>query len=382
MSETIKDSVLKEFSLIAQEIERLQNEREKKLIETKGRFNVFTTLLAIGDETRLHSRFIAHLLNPKANHDCGSLFLDLFLDVICEKNTELRDVISEIKGSECLEARTEKSTDGKRRIDIYLQFNKFKIAIENKIWAGEQGDQIADYATFISSDKINNFLFYLTLDGKESQTAAGRDYFRISYAEHINAWLKKSLKALEAQPNICHVVKQYHNVVKKLTGRTMEDEDMDKIVDLLNDHLDVISNQNKINRAIEIFRARFFDEFKEKFKEKNIEYKYDSDRGGPFFDISNPEGQAYIIRLRLDNVSEFIHLGMLARNEIEDDLIYKKLIDESVFSPEKSESGQGWSICHPFNWVAKYDRNEKDQDIYDFIIEKIIKIFEVLRITE
>jgi len=41
------------------------------------RFNVFEILNLQTNETRTHSALIAYLLNPQADHGCGSLFLDL-----------------------------------------------------------------------------------------------------------------------------------------------------------------------------------------------------------------------------------------------------------------------------------------------------------------
>jgi len=41
------------------------------------RFNVFEILNLQKNETRTHSALIAYLLNPQADHGCGSLFLDL-----------------------------------------------------------------------------------------------------------------------------------------------------------------------------------------------------------------------------------------------------------------------------------------------------------------
>ena len=49
-------------------------------------FNIFTTLLSVHDEVRLHSRFLAAMLNPKGSHAQGSLFLKLFLQPILPEN--------------------------------------------------------------------------------------------------------------------------------------------------------------------------------------------------------------------------------------------------------------------------------------------------------
>ena len=42
-------------------------------------FNIFNTLRLWSEEVRLHSRFLAELLNPNGNHGMGNAFLCQFL---------------------------------------------------------------------------------------------------------------------------------------------------------------------------------------------------------------------------------------------------------------------------------------------------------------
>ncbi len=283
---------------IAKKIDELYLKREERLRATKGRFNLFTTLLGIGDETRLHSRFITHLLNSdpehNPNHDCRRLFLDLFIDTIFESNVlsdkNAKKTFKDIKEKKCVLARTERPAD-ERRIDIYAKFNDAIIAIENKIWAGEQADQICDYKKYI--DKVNpkpdnNFLFYLTLDGKESETSNGAEYFCLSYKEHILKWLEKCLEATYKYVNINQAIQQYQNVIKQLTHQTMENEDMKKIIKMIEEKPLIIKYQKEINDSVEIlkqeWRQRFWKMLKEKLKinepivsSKNYEYLFSNE---------------------------------------------------------------------------------------------------------
>ena len=61
-------------------------EQEKKVEEKKREegefFNVFNTIGLRTEEVRLHSAFIAELLNPKGSHGLSQLFLQAFLEVI------------------------------------------------------------------------------------------------------------------------------------------------------------------------------------------------------------------------------------------------------------------------------------------------------------
>lgn len=278
MCEIDINNLSKSLPNTARGIELLHKNRKAILESTKGDFNVFTAILKAHDETRLHSRFITYLLNPKANHECGRKFLDLFIATLCDdqlipkssnnKFTFNRNSLKSIKQNniKCREVRTEQPADN-RRIDIYLKFDGYVIAIENKIKAYEQPQQIADYADFIDSEETNNFLFYLTLFGKESHTDESIktnekvEYFCISYYEHIMNWLERCLSATYRYPNINQVIQQYQNVVKQLTGQTMENEDMEEIKKLIKCNPAVLEFSNEIDAASKQLIRDWLDDF-------------------------------------------------------------------------------------------------------------------------
>ena len=61
-------------------------EQEKKVEEKKREegefFNVFNTIGLRTEEVRLHSAFIAELLNPKGSHGLSHCFLQAFLEML------------------------------------------------------------------------------------------------------------------------------------------------------------------------------------------------------------------------------------------------------------------------------------------------------------
>jgi len=73
---------------------------------------------------------------------------------------------------------TEHRTNENRHIDIVIEDDKTFISIEVKIGAGEQKDQIKDYAQYTRKKNENRHVpvLYLTLDGHKSKTAADTDY--------------------------------------------------------------------------------------------------------------------------------------------------------------------------------------------------------------
>ena len=107
-----------------------------------------------------HSDIIAEFLNPEGSHGCGSDFFQAFckitgLDFFKYGNAEV--------------FREYWIDDG--RLDILIRAGKNQIAIENKIYASEQQDQLPRYRDWLnnnSGDKENAPLLFLTLDGRQS----------------------------------------------------------------------------------------------------------------------------------------------------------------------------------------------------------------------
>ena len=126
-------------------------------------FNIFDYLR--GDEVGL-SRCIASLLDPAGTHGQGSLFLKEFLkriDNVLSEN-ELIENWTDTVTDGC-QVDLEKQANGKRRIDVYLKFSNGEIiGIENKPWAWDQENQLADYAKFIEgqANKKKWLIIYLS----------------------------------------------------------------------------------------------------------------------------------------------------------------------------------------------------------------------------
>ncbi len=338
---------------IAYKINEVYIKREERLKSTKGRFNLFTTLLGIGDETRLHSRFITHLLNPQGNHDCGYLFLNLFIDILV--NEDNIENFKEIKNKKCNYARTEQSTDSGRRIDIYLEFKKCKIAIENKIWASEQPKQIADYAKFIDANDKNNFLFYLTLNGKESETSSNATYFPISYETHILKWLEKCLQATYKYININQEIQQYQNVIKELTNNKMEKEEMEEIKNLIKENPVIIKYQNEINNEIGNIKleleCQYWDILLKDLEVEKYSINLHEDKKQKYYLVKHENYNDLYFGLIRNIPDNFMMIGIskeLANEETKN--IYTKLTNELLSIYKKScEKYKGG---YHSNWLA------------------------------
>jgi len=132
-------------------------------------FNVFDAIRP--DENRL-SDILRDLLDPRGPHGQGDRFLRAFLD-ICKigepwsKDTNNVRVYRERQTISLDEDRK------RRRIDLVIAFGASAgaVAIENKPWAGEQNDQMKDYAEHLNHIYQDRFhLLYLSGNGRPPET--------------------------------------------------------------------------------------------------------------------------------------------------------------------------------------------------------------------
>jgi hypothetical protein len=223
-------------------------------------FNIFNLLNLSRDELS-HSRFIGTLLNPRGIHGKDNKFLKLFLNCIGINDFSTDNVISE----------TEKfigyiSDDYKSggKIDIVLtNSEKHQVFIENKIYAGDQRNQLLRYNEY----NPKAYLLYLTLFGNDpSENSIGNDkrinYIKISYKEHILKWLELCKMESINNPLLRETLTQYIVLVKQLTGQArskkMQKEYLDIIVkDADNVSAAFIISQNLNEVKVQILKDKF-----------------------------------------------------------------------------------------------------------------------------
>ncbi len=233
---------------------RMISDKSDQLKRAKGEtFNVFSILRMENKENDTHSNFIGNLLDQNGSHLMGSVFLELFL-----KSLELEDWL-EVNSTRvhlefwCGKIDNTSKTGG--RIDIYLvdEYDK-SISIENKIYAGDQYQQIERYVSF---NRPRNKVFYLTLNGDDAseksrgELNSGKDYSLISYKDTIVNWLGLCIKEAASEPIVRETIRQYQILLKQLTN-TMEGKSQIELQELILNNF----------RAAELV-ARNFDRAKE-----------------------------------------------------------------------------------------------------------------------
>ncbi|RYY86181.1 MAG: hypothetical protein EOO15_15180 [Chitinophagaceae bacterium] len=204
---------------------------QRQIEKLKGeRFNIFRILNLERAETGAHTPFLANLLSPSGSHDMGAVFLRHFVEtVLLPDMTRLAEF--DWASARVVPNRyigTVVTADGQESggyIDIYIEDGRQRsITIENKIDPHtEQKKQVVRYCRF---NQAQNTILYLTPDGTEPSTYSrgilkpGRDFFLISYKEHITEWLRRCLREAADKPILRETIKQYIVLLQRITMTT------------------------------------------------------------------------------------------------------------------------------------------------------------------
>ncbi|MEN5231533.1 PD-(D/E)XK nuclease family protein [Sphingobacterium faecium] len=254
--EIIKKEFIEELSLL----------RQRSINNRKQEFNIFTVLHKKTAEQKLHSRFIASLLDPKGSHDQGDKFLKKFLDLL-----ELRPYECIAGHKQSLESfdmdhihvyPTQEDKIEMDNIDILIHDNSKAIVIENKIFAGDSNKKLDDgtYQAQLLNyhDQVQNklnlhdgyayekiTLVYLTINGRKPtlyyQFKSNKVNLKcIDYIQFIPAWLENCMVDLD-KSHLRDCIRHYIDLVKLITN------DFDLTMDL---RKLIVQNMDEVYRAL------------------------------------------------------------------------------------------------------------------------------------
>jgi hypothetical protein len=143
------------------------------------------------------------LLDPRASHGQGETFLTLFSSRCGSTVKHPKDRVTVHR-----ESCTIFIANQKRRIDLLIDGGKWGIGIENKPWAGEQENQLQDYAEDLEKRFGENFLL-IRLTGRDleaksldaarqEQLSAQGKFASWRYDTDLLAWVNECKKRCQA----------------------------------------------------------------------------------------------------------------------------------------------------------------------------------------
>jgi hypothetical protein len=316
-------NVLNQISTISQQFE--------KIAELTGEnFNVFRVLGLSTHEVRTHSAFLCELLNPKGKHGYKDVFLKLFLAQQKEKQKEKEAFLTRFSAVDTTNSTAspesyigfinDAGTEG-GRIDILIKDNKNNaIIIENKINARDQPFQLVRYNNAYPKAPI----FYLTLDlSNPSENSKGNliediDYVCITYKEDIKYWLEKCKEKAVNHAILRETIAQYINLIKYLTGQTINDNMTQEIVKKIARNAENIEASILVATSIESLKSHLLCVLKSQLKEidktLNVDFGVDDAR----FENREADGAVFF------NPKEWINfrIGFCFESKSSNDLFY------------------------------------------------------------
>lgn len=217
---------------LCKSIAEINQRVEKNRLKTPGTMNIAEIMNRHHLENQ-HSNILSFLIDPQEKHNHKE-YGESFLEILKKKGLKLHD------GS-VVSVEREDSTDDLRRIDLLIKTDSDFIILENKIYAGDQPNQIKDYLSsfenFIGS-KENIFIVHLTPFGKEpSEKSISKErlhelketyrYVSLSYSKDILDWLS-TLKTKNEEDVLKAGITQYIDVVKAVSNQRKETFDMNQ----------------------------------------------------------------------------------------------------------------------------------------------------------
>ncbi len=267
------------------------------------------------------------------------------------------------------------------------------IIIENKIYAGDQENQLRRYYNYAKEHFKNYCLIYLTLDGHEpSETSLGGgesiEYQTASYRDHILRWIEDCVKEAYDKPLIRETLRQYLFVIKQLTNQDMEEKSKKELIELLSKE-ENIEQYIKISTLKDdvishIWSENFIPKLEEALKKTPLYTKVEKSENmaakyaGITIEVENWKN--YALRIEFDKAFyRGLSYGIYYKNEFKDSKTYDKLKNLSGY-----RHSDAWSI---WDWVFEEDRDLKPDTLMAVcsgkVIEKILsKLKEVYKVYE
>ena len=293
---------------LLREVSRIvyQDKQEREDCRKRGEyFNVFSILNLEANETRTHSAFIAELLNPKGDHGLGDAFLKAFLNVLNLNDFTFDTKSAEVQVEYHIDFKNEDVTKG-GRIDIQITSNGKAILIENKIYAGDQENQLIRYFNYGKEKYGENFrLLYLTLSGGDASEFSAKntdkklipnqDYYLVGYNQEILSWLNRCVELSTCHPLVRETIRQYKSLIEQLTGKNMNENSNNELIALLTDSrnveatLTILATKNDVFHTI---KKNLLKQLEVWVKNKGWNFKCDENA----WKGENGEGWIYIYK--------------------------------------------------------------------------------------
>lgn len=339
------------------------------------------------------SEIFAFFLNPKESHGQGKAFLYEFVSLLSEEQVnsllfkeeilsllDQEDIIKDIK------VLPEHRIDNDRRIDLYIEIRDFVLAIENKIWAKDQLNQLKDYSEYLEEKSKGKYLlFYLTpyktdpnphsISSKLKEKLESENKLKqISYKTDVSDLITRWLGVCEAD-NVTWFLRQFQSHLKTKFGWNQTLNIQKKMEKLVLDHQEEVKELVQTYKRIEEQLLNIIYGIAKAYKDKalSMQNTLAFEKIGPF--------TYYVEDFKLDRV--VYKIGISEGNNKVWIQIYKD--DLNLFSNHYFEKGTSKTFEKKFSVVDLHNHEEielrgdsKDnpKDVFEKQLHLALKVLE------
>jgi len=194
----------------------LDSDSLERLSKWSNNTNIFEILKTTNQEIR-HSNVLAWLMDPNENHRLGDAFLKAFVAVAVSAYTEQKPELIGFDSFGILlqnfySYRVMREANHMDLL-LYSESEKTVIVIENKIWAGETGNQLVNYRNRIESEysDFSKLFLFLTPQGDEPSDS---NWVVISYRDVLEI-LDKIILGNTQSDDVNLIIRDYADIIRR-----------------------------------------------------------------------------------------------------------------------------------------------------------------------
>lgn len=382
------------------------------------------------NETEL-SRILANLLNPNGTHGQKTLFLENFIKICLpnihnHENKIWQNYLANLSKTDVETEKTTTAIQSYRRMDIYLSAKinneTFGICIENKPYASDQQDQLADYFKELENRNLTHkHIVYLSEYGEPSDNSVKSDvleiwrnekvFSHVTYTQLVE-WLSECKKDCQNQ-SVIEFLNQFIKFIQKQFMGVEDMNEQNEILETIKSSSENIESAIKISSNIFEMKVRLINELFENLESLNKNNNSKSEGKFPKYDLVLGEMKGRVddkILFGIPNSKltisfafngsgfNFPYIGIflpdtnLEKENVYADKVFKGCYDEinnpniSIKSDLAWKNGS-WLVWYYFdkpNWYneSKFWSEIGTQRLAQDILDEVNKIYKILEINK
>ena len=354
-------------------LKKIKIKEDEELLKDTARLNILNIIKKDDDETYVHSLILEEIFKWK------NIFFPLFLEKVLKFG---KDEIQQITEGNYSIYREKLIKDG--RIDFVIESENLCIAIEMKIYSGDQYKQLERYEKYcknrkkIDGTRKEYYIYYLTLlkDEKPSEQSIGKMNIEklknISFEKDILMWLKSGLKFIENEKYRSNFIISYISTIENLVYKEEKMKDSIKTVEdaraarLIKEGL-LDKMQEILSQFLESIRQNV-EENSQNYEDFKIRKSFNYDGTESFYKPSKDgiAGTLFIFSKTKKDEKEYCSSFQIEVNKnLQGYFGFKELIEKEEYTKYEFIKFEKMEEINPSfykKWIKKFEKIEESLD--------------------